>query len=183
MDHTGIELTAANSWGPLHVVGRYGLIDATYRTGFTENSPSNSSSDANGDIQVQPGNHIPGIPMHTFRLRVDYAPADTWSVGANAIVNSSIYSRGDENNQDVSGKVPGYLVVNLDGRYRASKALEFFARVNNLFNRQYANFGILGENVFTGPNRSFDPANAQNESFRGLGTPRGAWVGVRCEWD
>ncbi|HTT11924.1 MAG TPA: TonB-dependent receptor [Burkholderiaceae bacterium] len=179
----GIELTAANRWGPLQLIGRYGLIDATYRTGFTENSPSNSSADANGDIRVQPGNQIPGIPMHTFRLRIDFEPSQTWSVGANMIVNSAIYSRGDENNQDVSGQVPGYMVVNLDGRYRASRNLELFARVNNLFNREYANFGILGENVFTGPNRSFDPANAQAESFRGLGAPRGAWVGLRYEWD
>ena len=179
----GIELTAANRWGPLRLIGRYGLIDATYRTGFTENSPSNSSADANGDIQVQPGNRIPGIPMQTFRLRVDFEPGETWAVGANVIVNGSIYSRGDENNQDASGQVPGYLVVNLDGLYRATRSLELFARVNNLFNRNYANFGILGENVFTGPNRSFDPANARAESFRGLGAPRGAWVGLRYEWD
>jgi len=51
------------------------------------------------------------------------------------IVNSSIYSRGDENNQDVSGPVPGYAVVHLDARYRATKSLELFACVNNLFDR------------------------------------------------
>jgi iron complex outermembrane receptor protein len=179
----GLELTAANKWGPLGVIARYGLIDATYRTGFTEHSPANSTADANGDIEVQPGNRIPGLPRHTFRLRVDYEPSSGFSIGANVIVNSSIYSRGDENNQDASGPVPGYAVVNLDGRYRVSKSLELFARVNNLFDRQYATFGVLGENVFTGPNRGFDPDNAVPESFRGLGAPRGAWIGLRYEWE
>jgi outer membrane receptor protein involved in Fe transport len=83
----------------------------------------------------------------------------------------------------VSGPVPGYAVLNLDGRYRFARNLEAFARINNVFDRQHANFGILGENAFNGPGRSFDPANAVNESFRGLGAPRGAWVGLRYEWE
>jgi len=179
----GIELTAAQKFGPFGVVARYGFIDATYRTGFIEHSPANSTADANGDIEVQPGNRIPGLPRQTLRLRLDFEPTTTWSVGANVIVNSSIWSRGDENNQDASGPVPGYTVVNLDGRVRVTKNVELFARINNLFDREYSNFGVLGENVFTGPGRSFDPANGVNESFRGLGAPRGAWVGVRFELD
>jgi outer membrane receptor protein involved in Fe transport len=179
----GLELTAAQKFGPFGVVARYGFLDATYRTGFIEHSPSNSTADANGDIEVQPGNRIPGVPRQTLRLRLDFEPTTAWSVGANVIVNSSSWSRGDENNQDATGPIPGYTVVNLDARLRVSRNVEFFARINNLFDRDYANFGVLGENVFTGPNRSFDPANGVNESFRGLGAPRGAWVGVRFELD
>jgi outer membrane receptor protein involved in Fe transport len=179
----GFELTAAHKMGPFGIVARYGLLDATYRTGFIEHSPANSSADANGDIEVRPGDRIPGVPRQTLRLRIDFEPTSTWSVGANVIVNSSLRSRGDENNQDESGLVPGYMVVNLDGRYRIAKNVELFARVNNLFDRKYATFGVLGENVFTGPDRSFDPANGQPESFRGLGAPRGAWIGIRYELD
>ena len=43
-------------------------------------------------------------------------------------------------------------------------------------------FGILGANFFTGPNHAFDPENVVNEQFRGLGGPRGAWIGVRYGW-
>jgi len=179
----GLELTAAQKFGPFGVVARYGFLDATYRTGFIEHSPANSTADANGDIEVRPGNRIPSVPRQTLRLRLDFEPTTTWSVGANVIVNSASWSRGDENNQDASGPVPGYTVVNLDGRLRVTRNVEFFARINNLFDRKYSNFGILGENVFTGPGRSFDPANGVNESFRGLGAPRGAWVGVRFELD
>ena len=179
----GLELTAARKWGTVGLIARYGLLDATYRTGFIEHSPANSSADANGDIGVRPGDRIPGVPRQTLRLRLDVAPIEAAALGANVVINSSVRSRGDENNQDVTGAVPGYAVVNLDGSYRFTKRLELFARITNLFDHKYANFGILGENVFANPTRSFDPANAQPESFRGLGAPRGAWLGVRYEWE
>ena len=44
-------------------------------------------------------------------------------------------------------------------------------------------FAILGRNLFNGAGHSFDPANPMNESFRGLGAPRGAWLGLRYEWE
>ena len=179
----GVELNAGHRWGPLGLVARYSFIAATYRTGFIENSPFNSTANANGDIQVEPGNRIPGIPRHSLHLRVDLDASEALSLGANLVANGSSRARGDENNQDVSGAVPGYAVLNLDGRYRFGKQLELFARVNNVFDRQHANFGILGQNVFTGPGRGFDPRNPVNESFRGLGAPRGAWLGLRYEWE
>ena len=52
----------------------------------------------------------------------------------------------------------------------------------NLFDKRYANFGVIGENLFTGPGRTFDGANGVNEQFRGPGVPRGAWVGLRYQW-
>jgi hypothetical protein len=57
-----------------------------------------------------------------------------------------------------------------------------FARIDNLFDTQYANFGILGANFFNGPGHTFDPGNVANEQFRGLGAPRGGWIGVRYGW-
>ena len=182
----GLELSAGTKFGRVAVSARYSYIDATFQTGFVENSPNNSSADANGDIQVRPGNRIPGIPRHTAKLRLDYAPNDQWSVGANLVLSSNVFARGDENNQDINGRVPGYAFVNLDGRYRFGSGFELFARVNNLFDRRYANFGVIGENFFTGPNRSFGPLSGVdpvNEQFRGLGAPRGIWVGLRYAFD
>jgi outer membrane receptor protein involved in Fe transport len=75
-----------------------------------------------------------------------------------------------------------YAVANLDAQFRLTGDLQLFATVANLFNRQYQNFGLLGANAFTGPDRSFGPAlgiPAQSEQFRGLGAPRGFWVGLR----
>jgi len=73
-------------------------------------------------------------------------------------------------------------VLNLDVIYRFAKRWELFGRVDNVFNRKYSNFGILGRNVFANPTRTFDPANPVAEPFLGLSAPRGAWIGLRYEW-
>jgi outer membrane receptor protein involved in Fe transport len=102
-------------------------------------------------------------------------------VGVNLLTSAGSYARGDESNQDVNGQLPGYTVLNLDGRFLVSKSLEVFARVNNVFDRRYSNFGVVGESFFTGPGRTFGPAagvDPVNEQFRGPGAPIGAWIGV-----
>ncbi|HET7526458.1 MAG TPA: TonB-dependent receptor [Burkholderiaceae bacterium] len=178
----GLELTGANKWDHFGIVVRYSFIDATYLTGFVESSPANSSADANGDIVVSPGSRIPSIPRQSLRIRVDY-DVGAVSFGANVVANSGSGLRGDENNRDVNGPAPGYAVLNLDGRWRISNKLELFGRVDNVFNTKYANFGVLGTNVFANSTKIFDPANGVAEPFYGLGAPRGAWIGVRYEWE
>ena len=179
----GLELTAGTRFGPVNVVARYSVIAATYESAFTEHSPNNSSADANGDIAVPVGASIPGIPRQSLRLRFDADASDAWKLGANLAISASSRARGDENNLDANGRVPGYAVLNLDTEYELGKGFEVFARLNNVFARKYANFGILGQNVFANPTRSFDPANSASETFLGLGAPRGLWVGLRYEWD
>ena len=178
----GVELTAGAAWGPVTIVARYSAIAATYRTPFTEHSPANSSADAAGDIAVRAGDRIPSVPAQTLRVRLDLAASDSLSLGADLLASSASHLRGDENNRDVHGKVAGYALLNLDGRWRAARNVEVFARIHNVFDRQYSNFGVLGYNVFANPARTFDPAHALAEPFLGVGTPRGAWLGVRYEW-
>ncbi|WP_333978100.1 TonB-dependent receptor [Burkholderia cepacia] len=179
----GIELAGRTRFGPLGVGLSYSYVDATYRSSWTEHSPANSAADANGNVAVKPGDHIPGIPAHTVKLRLDYAATPRWDIGANVTWRSGVYARGDENNQDVNGRISGYVLVDLDMRYRITKRFEVFASVTNLFNKRYASFGVLGQNFFNGPNHTFDGANPVNEQFVGPGAPRGAWVGVRYAWD
>jgi iron complex outermembrane recepter protein len=179
----GIELAANQKWGPVDMSARYAYLDATYQSSFTANSPVNTSANADGSIAVQAGNHIPNMPRHSLKLRLNYEASAQWSLGMNLIYSGSAYVRGDENNQDLRGKLPGYSVINLDTRYQFGKNLELFARVNNLLDKQYANFGVLAQNFFTGPGRTFDGDNPMPEQFRGFGAPRGAWVGLRYRWD
>ncbi|MBV8122156.1 MAG: TonB-dependent receptor, partial [Alphaproteobacteria bacterium] len=40
----------------------YSYIDAQFQTGFTASSSNNPGADADGNIQVQPGDRLPGIP-------------------------------------------------------------------------------------------------------------------------
>lgn len=178
----GLELALSTKRNALTASVRYSYVNATFQSPFSLNSPSNSTADANGAIQVRPADRIPGIPQHSLKLRLQYDYGDQAALGANVIYSSSVFARGDENNQDVSGRVPGYAVVNLDGRYNVAKGVELFARVVNLFDKRYSNFGVLGQNFFTGPGRTFDGTNPINEQFRGPGVPRGIWVGLRYQW-
>ena len=179
----GLELGASSRAGPWVLTLHYSFIDAKYRTGFVENSPSNSTADANGAITVNPGDHMPGIPRQSLKLRVDVEAATDWNIGLNLLGASGVYARGDENNLDVNGRVGGYAVVNLDTRYQVTRGLSLFARVDNLFDRRYANFAILGRNVFTGSGQSFDGTNSRPEQFRGHGAPRGAWLGMQYAFE
>jgi hypothetical protein len=54
-----------------------------------------------------------------------------------------------------------------------------FARIDNLFDRSYQTFGLLGENFFNGPGNTFDAGAVTAEQFRTPGAPRAMWVGVR----
>ncbi|MCX7179675.1 MAG: TonB-dependent receptor, partial [Proteobacteria bacterium] len=179
---TGLELALSTKRHGITAAARYSYVNATFQSPFELNSPSNSTADANGTIQVRPGDRIPGIPQHSLKLRLQYDFGEQATLGTNIIYSSSVYARGDENNQDVNGRIPGYTVVNLDGRYSVVKNLELFARVANLFDKRYANMGVVGENFFTGPGRSYDATNVINEQFRGPGVPRGAWIGLRYQW-
>jgi iron complex outermembrane recepter protein len=178
----GVELGLEKQFKPVSISVRYTFLDATFRSAFAESSPANSSADEDGVIEVEPGNRIPANPRHVLKLRADWAVTSQLFIGANVLTSAGAYARGDENNQDLNGQLPSYTLVNFDARYLVSKAFEVFARVNNVFDREYYNFGVVGENFFTGPNRTFGPAAGVDpaaEQFRGPGAPRGVWVGVR----
>jgi outer membrane receptor protein involved in Fe transport len=188
----GLELGLAQAIGKLSFQLRYSLIDATFQSQFAVASPNNSSAvDSDGDgqpdlIYVEPGNKIPGIPKNQFKMRVGYAFTPEIYAGVNVIAFSSQYARGDENNQDVNGKVPGYTVVNLDASWRVAPRFEIYGQVSNLFNQKYSNFGTLGRDFFTGSGFTYydgtPGASPVSTQFQGPGAPFGAWVGVRFTW-
>jgi hypothetical protein len=83
----------------------YSYIDATFQTGFTASSSNNPGADAEGNIQVQPGNHLPGIPSNLWKLGVDYKVTDAWTVGGTGIAASGqflFWRRGQSDPEDTS---------------------------------------------------------------------------------
>jgi iron complex outermembrane receptor protein len=167
----------------------YTLLQATYRSPLVLNSPDNSTAQSLtcpgcSDILVQPGDRMPGIPRHIAKLDLEWSPSARGGVDLNFVAQSSTYPRGDENNQDVRGTVPGYFLANLAGHYAASERLEILVKTDNLFNRQYSSFGTLGANAFHLPGNAFDPnpANWPAAQFRSIGPGRGAWLGLSYRW-
>jgi outer membrane receptor protein involved in Fe transport len=179
----GVELAGHTRLGPVGIGASYSYVDARYRSTWTESSASNSSADARGNIVVHSGDRIPGIPASTVKLRLDFAATPKWNIGTNLTYRGGVFARGDENNQDANGTIPGYFLIDLDTTWQATKHLQLFASVTNLLDKRYANFGTLGRNFFNGPNHSFDGLNPVNEQFVGPGAPRGAWLGARYAWD
>ena len=178
----GIELAASDRRGAWEWAVRYSWIRATFDDPFIEHSPNNSSADGAGDIAVAPGNRVPGIPAHALKLSLDYT-SGAWSAGAAGRAAGRVYARGDENNRDVQGAVPGYGVLDLHARWKLARRMEIFALVDNVLDKRYAGQGLLGLNIFNGPGHSYAPDAAIPEQFRGMGAPRGAWVGLRYGWD
>jgi len=138
----GIEANLRYDRGRLQLRAGYAFTDATFRTPLDLNSGNNPAADANGQVQVMPGDRIPGIPKHRANLILDYSWTDRWTFGGEAVVQSNAYRFGDESN--LTSPVGGYMVVDLNAAYRPIDHVTVFAVVNNVFNRRYDTYGSFG---------------------------------------
>jgi iron complex outermembrane receptor protein len=163
-----------------HFYGQLSFIDATFRSPLVLNSPSNPHQDANGNIQVLPGDHLPLIPKFRAKLGADYALMPRWSVGGSVQVIGSSFYKGDESNQNPP--LPGYTVVALRSSYHITRQVEIFANVQNLLDRRYTTFGLYGDP--TGVDAAGVPANASSNGpgvdnrFQSPAMPRAYFGGV-----
>ncbi|BCX81854.1 iron complex outermembrane recepter protein [Methylomarinovum caldicuralii] len=151
----------------------YTYLDATFRTPFTAPSPNNPSADAAGNIHVERGDRIPGLPEHSFKFNLDVDVIPQFTLGMTGIYSSDRYFRGDEAN--LNKPVPGYWVFNLRAEYRVHEHVNLFLRVDNLFDKRYQTFGLYGQPDEVLGDEFDDPR------FIGPGAPRGIWGGVRLQ--
>jgi iron complex outermembrane receptor protein len=139
----GIETSLTYRDDKWSIYGNYSFIDATFQSSLTLPSPSNPFADANGNIQVSPGNRLPGIPQNQLKIGADYHLTPNWTVGGVVAYFSDQFLRGDESNQNST--LRGYAVVNLHSSYSITKNFELFATIHNLFNAHYYTFGAFGD--------------------------------------
>jgi iron complex outermembrane recepter protein len=177
----GLELSLSQRRSRLHWSVEYSFIDATFADAFIVNSPNHPIFDAEPDaaqivgedkLQVASGSTIPGIPEHQANLGVDFAFTGRFSVGADVVMRSGVYLRGDEINQ--LGRTDGYAIFNLRGEYRIHAQVTVFARIENALDEKYETFGLLGE-----PDEVF--ADFDDPRFFGAGPPLGVWLGVKIK--
>jgi len=174
----GVELGLSGEQGAFSWGANYSYVDAEFRSPITLNSEAHPNVDGNGKIQVESGDKIPGIPAHNLKLAADYSITPKFSFGADAILNSAQHYRGDESNQ--LDKISGYTVINLHADYKVTSNIKIFAKVDNLFDKDYANFGLLGEpdEIFDGSAPGRGPA-MNDPRFQGVGAPRAGWIGIK----
>ena len=160
--------------GRLDWFANYTFLDATFLSAFSEISANHPDADPDtGLIDVQKGDKLPGLPRNAFKIGADYAITPKFTVGGDMMVNSSQYYRGDEAN--LLPQLGGFAVVNLRAVYRVVPHVSLYLRVQNLFDRSYSDFGVIG-NASTVLPQFTDPRLVSP------GAPRAEWVGVSIDF-
>jgi iron complex outermembrane receptor protein len=155
----------------------YTYTDATFQSGFTESAGSNPAADANGNITIQRGNRLPGIPVNQVKLGVYYKVTDKWTVGATAIGASTAFLFGDEAN--LTPPLPGYFTVNVSASYQLTDNVQLFAWAENITNTRYDTFGTFSptSSVFLA-----QAPGATNPRSLSPAAPIGGFGGVRISF-
>jgi iron complex outermembrane receptor protein len=163
---------------------QYTYLKATFRSAFLEPSPANPFQDANGNIQVNAGDELPLIPKSRVKLGADVMVLRNGSVGVTwSYVGPSFY-RGDE--ADLNGQLPGYSVASVRTSYQVGKHVQVFGNIQNLFDRHYSTYGILGDP--TGVGAPGVPAGGAlgdpdvDPRFQSPAMPRAYFVGVKVSF-
>ena len=171
----GIEASVSWRNESLDWFAKYAFVEATFRDPLVIRAEHNPSADADGEIRVQSGDRLPGIPAHSLKLGVDAELAPRWRAGLRANLVSDRVLRGDESNQQP--RLDGFAVLDAHLAWQATDALEIFLLVENLLDAEYETFGTFGE-ADELPLRELDEP-AENPRFLGPAPPFGAWLGVR----
>jgi outer membrane receptor protein involved in Fe transport len=172
----GIEAQINLTSKALQLYASYALVDARFLDTLQVGSNS-PFADANGNVQILPGNRIPAIPRNRIKAGLDYSITDAFKVGGDALFVGSQYFVGDESNQ--AQRLPSYAVFNLHASYQIDKTFQIYARADNIFDNRYASYGTFfdtgavpnfanGGAPFTDP-RSISPAR-----------PRAFYAGLRA---
>ena len=89
----GVEACLTYTQGPLQAYANYSYVDATYQFSGMLSSPFNPFADANGNIFVHPGDHIPGIPRQQAKFGFDYLLTPKFKFGGDVLIVGSQYYR------------------------------------------------------------------------------------------
>jgi outer membrane receptor protein involved in Fe transport len=136
----GIEAQVNLTSKTMQLYASYALVDARFLDTLQVGSHS-PFADADGNVQIVPGNRIPAIPRNRVKFGVDYSITDAFKVGGDALFVGSQYFAGDESNQ--AARLPGYAVFNLHSSYQINKTFQIYGRVDNIFDNRYATYGTF----------------------------------------
>jgi outer membrane receptor protein involved in Fe transport len=172
----GIEAQVNLTSKTLQLYAGYSLVDARFLDTLKVGSNS-PFADADGNVQILPGNRIPAIPRNRIKAGIDYMVTDAFKVGGDALFVDSQYFVGDESNQ--AQRLPSYAVFNLHASYQINKTFQIYARADNIFDNRYATYGTFFDTsavpnfanngaAFTDP-RSISPAR-----------PRALYAGLKA---
>ncbi len=139
----GVDVGATYTTARWDVYANYSYIQAKFLTPVLLSSPNNPFADGNGNIQVESGDNLPGIPTNKFKFGIDYEVLPGWKVGGDVVYRSSQYYFGDEIN--ALPKIPGFATLDLRTSYQVNKDIQIYGLINNALNFRGATYGSLYE--------------------------------------
>lgn len=152
----GIELSwNKNLWRDLTAQASYSYIDATFDADIPE------LRNDEGEVvvsRIASGNYIPGIAKNQAFLSLDWKPEKGLHAGLDVRYSDKIYV--NDLNSDAA---PSYTVAGANVGYNWKMqdwAVNTFARVDNLFDKDYSGSVIVNESN----SRFFEPAEGRNWS-------------------
>ena len=148
----GIEAEVNLKSKTLQLYASYALVDARFLDALQVGSNS-PFADADGNIQVLPGNRIPAIPRNRVKVGVDYSVTDAFKVGGDALFVGSQYFVGDESNQ--APRLPSYAVFNRPRLVSDQQDVPDLWPRRQIFDNRYATYGTF-----------FDTGRAQFHQWR-----------------
>jgi iron complex outermembrane recepter protein len=119
----------------------YSYLDATFQTSFSAPAPNHPEA-VDGEIPVRAGDRLPLLPRQTFKAGVEL-PVGAARIETHLLYESARYLQGDEAN--LLKPLPGFFRLDLDLTHPLGRRLTGFLQVENLLNRKYATFGLLGD--------------------------------------
>jgi outer membrane receptor protein involved in Fe transport len=172
----GIEAEVSLKSSTLQLYASYALVDARFLDALQVGSNS-PFADANGNVQILPGNRIPAIPRNRIKAGFDYSVTDAFKVGGDALFVDSQYFVGDASNQ--AQRLPSYAVFNLHASYQIDKTFQIYARADNIFDNRYATYGTFFN---TGAVPNFANGGAPFTDARSVSParPRAFFAGLRA---
>lgn len=172
----GIEAQVNLTSKTLQLYASYALVDARFLDALQVGSHS-PFADANGNVQILPGNRIPAVPRNRIKFGIDYSLTDAFKVGGDALFVGSEYFVGDESNQ--AQRLPSYAVFNLHTSYQINKTFQIYGRVDNIFDNRYATYGTFFDTTNV-PN--FANGGAQFTDARSVSParPRAFYAGLKA---
>jgi outer membrane receptor protein involved in Fe transport len=178
----GVELTARHRESRWEAGVSYTYLKARYKSAVELPSLEDS-------ITTKSGTRIAGLPEHFFKFAAMYrltsqvrVGGDVQLFGSQVVAGNETKNTTSEGSEDAIGKdkLAGYGILNLNANYEYVRGLNFFVRVNNVFDKKYASFATLGYNLFE--NGQIRDEVAPGSVFYAPGAPRAVFAGARYEW-
>jgi outer membrane receptor protein involved in Fe transport len=181
--HEGVDISASKSWGTVRMNTSYSYLKATY-----EAEADLQAGDR--EMAITPGMRLPGLPLHTLKLNLEWQATPQLSLGAGVHYNSNLPTQGnedgkvgDDNDAVADASIKGHTLLNLKANYQLQKGLTLFGKINNVLDTRYETYGMIGDSNFNPDGSKIDPAGFNTVAkFVAPGAPRSYMVGLRYQF-